>query len=725
VVAYWGGFYDITDQTIASTTIAYPVNLSNTDPDSNGVSIVSNNQITYAHDGVYNFTYSLQMVNTDNFAHDATVWIRKNGVDVADSASFFAVTPSRSGFNGNFIAVCNYTFEVVATDYIQLMWQAESTSVSLQTIAAGTTPTTPESPSAIVTSQQVTYTQLGPTGPQGSVGPTGAVGPTGSQGEQGVAGPTGPQGAVGDVGPTGPQGIQGIQGIQGDTGATGPTGPQGIQGDVGPTGPQGIQGVVGATGPTGAQGLQGDTGATGPTGPQGIQGVAGPTGPQGIQGDTGLTGATGPTGAQGIQGDVGPTGPQGVQGIQGIQGDTGATGPTGPTVYPAAGMAVSTGTAWGTSKTTPAGDVVGTTDTQTLINKTVEFVDGSAAAPSITNVGDTNTGMFFPAADTIAATVGGTEGMRLDSSGNLGLGVTPSFSWTNTANAALQVKNASFSAIDTNDLHASSNAYFVQSASQWRYLASGSAASNYYQSAGTHVWRTAPSGTAGNAISFTQAMTLDADGNLGIGTTSPAAKLDVVGGAKLTGVVATTAGSDAFSAGSGTGTSIRVNAIFRGTDALGSARISYVGTNIYGTDGSLEFANNIVGLAASITPGGNLLVGTTTTAGSTSNTARVVGGVFSSLSGTASISSGTPVTLYAMPEGSAFFVTIRNNNSGADDGISTYIVQRDRASTFLTAIKTNTGVSGRLFTLQLSGSNVQGVNNAGTETVAWSAMRIS
>jgi hypothetical protein len=39
--------------------------------------------------------------------------------------------------------------------------------------------------------------------------------------------------------------------------------------------------------------------------------------------------------------------------------------------YPAAGMAVSTGTAWGTSKTTPTGDVVGTTDTQTLTNKTI------------------------------------------------------------------------------------------------------------------------------------------------------------------------------------------------------------------------------------------------------------------------------------------------------------------------------------------------------------------
>lgn len=47
-----------------------------------------------------------------------------------------------------------------------------------------------------------------------------------------------------------------------------------------------------------------------------------------------------------------------------------STAPAGQS-YPAAGMAVSTGTAWGTSKATPTGDVVGTTDTQTLTNKTL------------------------------------------------------------------------------------------------------------------------------------------------------------------------------------------------------------------------------------------------------------------------------------------------------------------------------------------------------------------
>jgi hypothetical protein len=55
---------------------------------------------------------------------------------------------------------------------------------------------------------------------------------------------------------------------------------------------------------------------------------------------------------------------------------------------------------------------------------TVKFADGSASTPSITNNGDTNTGIFFPAADTIAFTEGGTESMRLNSSGSLGIGTT-------------------------------------------------------------------------------------------------------------------------------------------------------------------------------------------------------------------------------------------------------------------------------------------------------------
>ena len=56
----------------------------------------------------------------------------------------------------------------------------------------------------------------------------------------------------------------------------------------------------------------------------------------------------------------------------------------------------------------------------------VEFNAGSAALPAITTTGDTNTGIFFPAADTIAFSEGGVEAARFDSSGNLLVGTTSS-----------------------------------------------------------------------------------------------------------------------------------------------------------------------------------------------------------------------------------------------------------------------------------------------------------
>jgi len=118
---------------------------------------------------------------------------------------------------------------------------------------------------------------------------------------------------------------------------------------------------------------------------------------------------------------------------------------------------------------------------------------------------------------------GNTLRATLDSSGNLGLGVTPS-AWTIKAS---QVLTSSLSS-DGNDAYLTANGFFDGS---WKYVASDFAA-QYYQVNGVHVWRTAPSGTAGNAISFTQAMTLDASGNLLVGTTSntEGAKLNVQNG---------------------------------------------------------------------------------------------------------------------------------------------------------------------------------------------------
>jgi hypothetical protein len=105
----------------------------------------------------------------------------------------------------------------------------------------------------------------------------------------------------------------------------------------------------------------------------------------------------------------------------------------------------------------------------------------------------------------------------VDGVGNLGLGVTPS-AWS--AYKAFQMQAGSLISFSTNDWRMVQNV--VRTGTTLDYLNNGRA-HMYLQdgASGGHAWFNAPSGTAGNAITFTQAMTLDASGNLGVGTTSP------------------------------------------------------------------------------------------------------------------------------------------------------------------------------------------------------------
>ncbi|NBW21237.1 MAG: tail fiber domain-containing protein [Caulobacteraceae bacterium] len=112
-----------------------------------------------------------------------------------------------------------------------------------------------------------------------------------------------------------------------------------------------------------------------------------------------------------------------------------------------------------------------------------------------------------------------TERMRLDSSGNLGLGVTPS-AWFSSG--VLQGPSFSISSVAGIDQTAwTTGAYQATYTGSW--LSRGAyAASMYQQQTGSHAWfvnATAPTG-AGQVVSFSQAMTLDASGNLLVGTTS-------------------------------------------------------------------------------------------------------------------------------------------------------------------------------------------------------------
>ena len=297
VLAYYGSFYDSTDQVLTSTTGAQAVNIGSTF-ESNGVSLQSGSQVKFTYAGTYTVTFSAQLSNTNAAIQTARLWFRKNGTDVSDSNSVVDVPGTHGGVDGHILATVNYVATFAANDYIQVYWNGTSTDLSIEQLPSATGPVRPAVPSIILTACQITY--------------QGVTGPTGPTGASGATGPTGPTGAAGVTGPTGPTGSTGASGAAGATGPTGPTGPTGAAGVTGPTGP------AGATGPTGPTGAAGATGPTGPTGPQGDQGLTGPTGPTGATGVTGPTGPPGPTGAS-VTGPTGPTGP------------TGATGPTGPT----------------------------------------------------------------------------------------------------------------------------------------------------------------------------------------------------------------------------------------------------------------------------------------------------------------------------------------------------------------------------------------------------------
>jgi hypothetical protein len=114
---------------------------------------------------------------------------------------------------------------------------------------------------------------------------------------------------------------------------------------------------------------------------------------------------------------------------------------------------------------------------------------------------------------------GNLDRVIIDSSGNLGLGVTPS-AWSTSGN--MQLPTLTFAGQDF-----SIGANYYQSGGSRYVTTAPSSRISFFN--GTFQFIQAPSGTAGTVMSSTQAMTLDASGRLGIGTTSPTQKLHVDG----------------------------------------------------------------------------------------------------------------------------------------------------------------------------------------------------
>jgi hypothetical protein len=108
-------------------------------------------RITFAAAGTYMIAPSIQFKNTDSDDHDATVWFRKNGTNIANSATIVNIPKAGDG-GATFFQVVVYE-TVTAAQYIEIMWLPEDATVTLDFLAAGAI--APAIPSVILAAERI------------------------------------------------------------------------------------------------------------------------------------------------------------------------------------------------------------------------------------------------------------------------------------------------------------------------------------------------------------------------------------------------------------------------------------------------------------------------------------------------------------------------------------------------------------------------------------------
>jgi len=254
-------------------------------------------------------------------------------------------------------------------------------------------------------------------------------------------------------------------------------------------------------------------------------------------------------------------------------------------------------------------NVLTTTNTATVSNKTL-------TAPTVTGMvvsdGTANGVTYLNGSKVL------TSGSALVFDGtNLGVGVTPSA--FGGGFKALQIgQSAIMSRTTADDVYVLANNYY--DGTNFKYVTSNYA-SRYAQDSGRHIFYTAPSGTAGNAITFTQAMTLDASGNLGLGATSPLGSLEIIRNSSSGSGVnypnirldnqSSTGYTGVYFLNSGTGKAFfevknDVGALTMGTGSTERARIDSSGNLLVGTTNTNPVGADVNGFA--VLPGGRTTI---------------------------------------------------------------------------------------------------------------------
>jgi hypothetical protein len=141
----YGSFLDTTDHIAAATNTAYAITFNST-VFSQDISIGSpTSRVVISKPGLYNFQFSLQLINTAGGAHRVAIWPRVNGLDVTASATLMRL----QGNNTEAVAAWNFVLPMNANDYFELMYAV--TDVSLKIVAYAATAPHPVVPSILLT----------------------------------------------------------------------------------------------------------------------------------------------------------------------------------------------------------------------------------------------------------------------------------------------------------------------------------------------------------------------------------------------------------------------------------------------------------------------------------------------------------------------------------------------------------------------------------------------
>ena len=141
----YGSFYDTTTQTAAAINTAYAMTFNATDL-SQGVYLGSPTSRVYVDTpNVYNIQFSAQLDKTAGGVGIVWIWLRKNGANVANSASQVRL----QGNDAEQVAAWNFLLQMNAGDYFELMWEVDTTTIEITTFAA--TGVHPAVPSIILT----------------------------------------------------------------------------------------------------------------------------------------------------------------------------------------------------------------------------------------------------------------------------------------------------------------------------------------------------------------------------------------------------------------------------------------------------------------------------------------------------------------------------------------------------------------------------------------------